>query len=56
MNCPYTKRYNFVPHLNGNRYISKPQTFQNQRKNKGFSHCESGVFTIAFRGIKRSLA
>ncbi|MBE9037341.1 hypothetical protein [aff. Roholtiella sp. LEGE 12411] len=35
---------------------SKPQTFQNQRKNKGFSHCGSGVFTIAFRGIKRSLA
>gem|GEM_PF-2322352 len=21
MNCPYTLRDNFVPHLNGNRYI-----------------------------------
>jgi hypothetical protein len=36
--------------------VSKPQTFKNQRKNRGFSHRESGIFSIGFRGIlERSL-
>ncbi|MEH2245295.1 hypothetical protein [Nostoc sp.] len=34
-----------------NTIISKPQTFKNQRKNKGFSHRKLGVFTIGFKGI-----
>ncbi|MEH2291926.1 hypothetical protein [Nostoc sp.] len=36
---------------NTSRSVSKPQAFENQRKNIGLSHRESEVFTIGNRAI-----
>jgi hypothetical protein len=49
MNCPYTLRYNFVPHLSGNRYNPRQQYWKDH-----FSWNADGTEIVALTACGRA--